>query len=510
MKKYNVSIVMPYYKKINELKFAMQYNYKELEKVNEVILLIDEYLDNLDQFSFLMNYNINFKFFMNSENHSWRNPSVVLNRGIKESTSEKIIILSPETIILENSLQYLIENCDESSFSIGMILFITYDTFRTSFNKDLFNNKVVRTPNLIGPVSFGSICCTKSNFEKVNYYSEEFFEWGGEDDDIRSRLMKNNINKKTIKIAQFIHLETTEELQQRYDRFYNLERKPNNNINLYNNFNQVIIKKFDTESYLNNIPNLDKYVLNKNLKFEYPIILLTQCYNEEKNISDYLKNVSLLADGIIVLDDGSDDNTWELLDSEKIILKLKVKRNDFNDLRNRNLLLNLFENLLINNNIDVKWFLWLDLDERITNNIDFINKIKKEILLDTFVGDVISLPLFHMWNETDYNSEYPYSENGLQYKKRLIRNNIIKLPYILKSNLKLHFFLNPYKGIEVNSLLQIKHLSYIDKESRIRKFNLYTKNYDVEKIQKSYNHFLNDDVKLLPYDDFMVYNKSIV
>jgi len=271
-----------------------------------------------------------------------------------------------------------------------------------------------------------------------------------------------------------------------------------------------IIKKFDTESYLNNIPNLDKYVLNKNLKFEYPIILLTQCYNEEKNISDYLKNVSLLADGIIVLDDGSDDNTWELLDSEKIILKLKVKRNDFNDLRNRNLLLNLFENLLINNNIDVKWFLWLDLDERITNNIDFINKIKKEILLDTFVGDVISLPLFHMWNETDYNSEYPYSENGLQYKKRLIRNNIIKLPYILKSNLKLHFFLNPYKGIEVNSLLQIKHLSYIDKESRIRKFNLYTKNYDVEKIQKSYNHFLNDDVKLLPYDDFMVYNKSIV
>jgi hypothetical protein len=114
-----------------------------------------------------------------------------------------------------------------------------------------------------------------------------------------------------------------------------------------------------------------------------------------------------------------------------------------------------------------------------------------------------------MWNEKCYNSEYPYSEEGCQLKKRLIRNNLTKLPYVLKSNNKLHFDLNPYDGKLNNILLQIKHLSYIDEESRIRKYNLYTKKYDKEMCQNSYDHFLRNDIKLLEYDELMLYKKNL-
>jgi len=292
----------------------------------------------------------------------------------------------------------------------------------------------------------------------------------------------------------------------------------NNNLiqinELYNNFNEIAIKGIDNSCIdlsIKNILNVNKniidYSISKNISSYYPVVLLTQCYNEEKNIKDYLNNVSRFVDAIIVLDDGSDDNSWELLKLNKIIIKIKIKRTTFDDLRNRNLLLNVFENALLKNKINVDWFLWLDFDERITDNQKFLSRMKQNILSSEFKSDNVSLPLFHMWNNTHYNSEYPHSKNGCQYKLRLIRNNMKKLPYVLKNRNKLHFLLSPYEGTQTFIPLQIKHLSYIDKKSRIKKYNLYTKFYDTQKIQKSYEHFLNDDVKLLPYDDLLIYKK---
>jgi hypothetical protein len=125
MAKYNVSIVIPYYKKYEELRYAIEYNWEQFHSVNEVIFIIDEKINNLEIFSYLNNYHVNFRFFVNTENHPWRNPAVVINKGIKEATSEKIIILSPETILTSCSLKNLIENCDENSFSLGQIIFMT-------------------------------------------------------------------------------------------------------------------------------------------------------------------------------------------------------------------------------------------------------------------------------------------------------------------------------------------------------------------------------------------------
>lgn len=516
--KYDVSIVIPYYKKFDELRYALEYNYKQFEMMNEVIIIIDEYIENLDNFAYLKNYNINFKFYMNDITHEWRNPAVVINKGIKEAISKKIIILSPETIILENSLINLINNCDDTSFSVGIILFMSNNFYNTSYNYtlfDIFIRNPIRTTDIIGPVTWGSICCTKENFEKINYYTEKYSlnGWGGEDDNVRNKLENNKINKKIVLTSKFIHLESSDDMNKRYlcIKNYNM----NFQTELYDTFNKIDIKGLDLQKFnysmneIKKIDNIKEYSLSENISSYYPIVLLTQCYNEEKNIKDYLINISRFVDAIIVLDDGSSDNSWNLLETNKLLIKFKVERFCFNDLRNRNLLLKVFENVLLKNNIKVDWFMWLDLDERLTDDQRFLNNIKQEILSDKFKPDIISLPLYHMWNDKEYNSEYPFSENGCQFKKRLIRNNLNKLPYILNSNNKLHFELNPYKGLEHNSFLQIKHLSYINKESRIRKYNLYTEKYDKEKCQNSYEHFLNDNIKLLEYNDTILYRNYL-
>ena len=512
MIKCDVSIIIPYYKKYEEFRYSIEYNYEQFQKVNEVIVIIDEKIDNLDSFSFLHNYNVNFRFFMNSENHPWRNPAIVINKGIKEALSEKIIIISPETILLKDSLQSLIDSCDDESFSIGQVIFMTNESYHNCEVDSLFNLNTDRNNNIIGPVYFGSICCTKKNFKSVNYYTENFSlnGWGGEDDDVRNKLVNYGLIKKKISSAKFIHVETENEFISRSKKVKKTELKETKF--LYNIFNEIQITGMDVNkisSSLDNISSIIDYSVSNNICSYYPIVLLAQCFNEEKNVTDYLINVGRFVDAIIILDDGSNDDTWNLLESNKLIIKVKVERNGFDDLRNRNLLLNILENALVKNGIKVDWFLWLDFDERITDNTKFLHKMKRHILSKEFDAEIVSLPLFHMWDKNNYNAEYPYSINGLQYKKRLVRNNETKMPYKINNPEKLHFVLSPYSGKCAEILLQIKHLSYVDEESRKKKYYLYTKVYDTKKTQKSYDHFLKDEAMVLPYDDLMLHTKAV-
>ena len=172
-KKYNTSIVLPLYKKYNEFMYAMNYNYEQFELMDEIIIIIDENAD-ISRLSYLQNYNINFKLFKNTENHEWRNPAIVINFGIKQVNSKYCIIMSPETILMRDALKNLILNCDDNSFCLGSVCFLTYDNYEKIDTRQMFLNETTINELYIGPLYFGSICCSKQNFEKVNYYNEKF------------------------------------------------------------------------------------------------------------------------------------------------------------------------------------------------------------------------------------------------------------------------------------------------------------------------------------------------
>uniref|UniRef100_A0A6C0I9A4 Glycosyltransferase 2-like domain-containing protein n=1 Tax=viral metagenome TaxID=1070528 RepID=A0A6C0I9A4_9ZZZZ len=222
-----------------------------------------------------------------------------------------------------------------------------------------------------------------------------------------------------------------------------------------------------------------------------PIILLTQCYNEEKNIKEFLENVSTFVDGIIVLDDGSTDNSWNLLNHEKILLKFKKKRSNFNDLENRNLLLHLLQENFIKKGFDIQWIIWLDFDERIYGTVEYQLSLRNKLLSSNGVKQFY-LFMVHMWDNENYNSTYPGSYKGIQNHLRIIRNDPT-LKYKIQSNQKLHFKLTFYTNEPEHPFpMLVKHLGRNSPELRLSKYNLYTKIYDLDHDQKEYNHFINE------------------
>ncbi len=507
MEKYNLSIILPYYKKYDEFIYALENNKNQFEKVNEVIIIFDEIID-ISKFSFLKNYNINFKCFTNTENHEWRNPAVVLNFGIKNAISEYCLIMSPESLLLNNAINELMNNANENEFSVGKVVFLKENIYKNYNNKNdfekIFELTETKNNNYIGPVFYGSICCKKTNFEKVNYYTEEFNEsgWGGEDDDVRNKLIKNNIKMNKIN-AKIIHLENELSFNKRLYKQINIFTKKYNS--KFDNFIKIDYKEIDKnilESELKKNNSIIKYELKDKIYEYYPIILITQCFNEKKYINDFFENTQKFVDGYIVLDDESTDNSWELLKSDKLLLKAMKKRTTFNDLENRNLLLNLFENVFIKNNIIVDWFIWLDFDERINENENIIKYLRNILLSKSFKPNILNIPFVHMWNEIEYNGEYPSSKDGIQNHIRIIRNVKEKMPYIIKNEKNLHFQLNPYEDkIEIFPLL-IKHLGRNNEELRKNKYKLYTESYDKNlESQKNYDHFLNDNIKLFKYNN---------
>lgn len=465
---YDLSIIIPFFHKVKEFKYSLKQNYQELEKALEVIILID-HQEETQLLSYIQEYdNINFSFFINSENHPWRNPAVPINYGIKKAKGQYIMVISPESIFVNNVVDKLYLNCVKNNndiFTYGNIIFTTKSYYQNEKNKNLFEGNTKVTENYIGPIGYGSICCSKQNFKDVGYYNEDYILWGGEDDNVRSKLINFGIDGKKITNSKMLHLETHEELKNRKNKIQNKNNIKNilkdysndqiiqilkkNNIilpkknmekneiyeHLYTLYIKGKLSKFtisDFKKYKNfkfepsiskdickfwnkkKRKDLENFILNSNNAFEKceigkkfknhnRIMLLTPCYNEENNIINFLKNNENFVDGCIILDDGSSDKTWKKIKSKYFSVKVKKKRGEiWDDLQNRNLLLSIL-NILLKLCVNIDYVLWLDCDE-IIGNID-IKKVKSNLFASEY--NVLNLPFYHMWGKTVYNLEYP-------------------------------------------------------------------------------------------------------
>jgi hypothetical protein len=233
------------------------------------------------------------------------------------------------------------------------------------------------------------------------------------------------------------------------------------------------------------------YSMNYTAKNKLKIICLTPIYNEEKNILRFLKNNSSFVDGFIFLDDCSSDNSLDLLKHEKILKIIKKEQRDnFDDLENRNLLLKEVQNY------DVDWILFLDADEDL-----YLPQLAEfRSFLEETHFEVIKFKRVHLWDSTkEYRLDYPYSYEGIQFRERLFRK---------KENMeitggRLHFSPVPYKSsLTINSEFVMLHYGFLSKEDRLKKYNDYTKKYDSNlKYQKSYEHFLDENVTLGKLED---------
>ena len=235
---------MPFYKKFAEFEFSMkQSNLKQFNSIDnlEVIISVDapqesellhDFLTELAQKN-LMKFSL--KVFVNELDHPWRCPSAAINVGIRHAKYEKILVISPETIPLPNSIPMLANAVGEQAFALGIIKHDTADKIAAIGPEEAFIQK--KTPML----PYGSICFTKKQAQAIGGYDESFMEWGGDDDDFRARLMSKGFSRKQT-LAKFLHSKFPERTLNRAENTKQLKRQKKvlEKIDLIKNKNQEV------------------------------------------------------------------------------------------------------------------------------------------------------------------------------------------------------------------------------------------------------------------------------
>lgn len=486
---FDVSIVMPFYKKLKEFKHVLPTNHRYFERNGiELILVLDTPDEKDDLIDFISNYPfINWKIILNEKPHEWRNPAKPLNVGIRHASKEFIMVCSPESEMLTDVIYLLRQTFeiypDYNHFAIGRVCFADNE----NINLNNFDN--------YHSIPFGSIMVRRCDLFSIGGYDESLISWGGDDNNLRARLEMIGVEELYVSDARMIHrdINNSEGKIRRSEPFSNISTKklrhyfypeiptPNGASWGYD-FDNVI---FDWSHKPNWHNLMEKYSQRALIKSyisssitgdeHFGVLLLVQTYNEAHFIKDFLMNVSEYVDGIILLDDSSTDSTFELADNPKLIFKGVKRRDRFNDLENRNILLELASFC------PHKLCLFLDVDERLNGSTTSLRH-----LIEAKDKSYI-LPFVHLWDSLDeFNSEYPGSYNGVCFKYRLFSN----IGFCrINSNKRLHFRQVPStKYTCFISEPYISHLGTLTVESRASKYNFYLSE-DTDNSQSNYDHF---------------------
>ncbi|WP_223582993.1 glycosyltransferase family A protein [Sphingobacterium sp. GVS05A] len=493
---FDLSIVMPFFKKATDFKITFPLNYPYVKRNGiEVVIVMDESSEENEVLEFIKTYpEINWRLVVNRNEHGWRNPSKAINVGIRFSTKKYILVCSPESEFKNDVL-----------YTMRKTLHFYPDHFTTGYvDFQDFDGASVYS----SPLPYGSIMVEKKHLVAIKGYDESIHKWGGDDDNIRARLEMVGVKRLSLSNALLVHRESQEDLAKRKDKHRTTNRPPeiiksilypSNSISNCDNWG----KDFDEISYdWKNKPNdrrflleylniFQKYVLCvKDLSKTYGNILLVQCYNEKDRVQRFLIENAKFCDGIVVLDDGSEDGSFEIINHEKILLKVQKHRDGFNDLENRNILLKLASFF------NTQWITFLDFDEIIDKRYNDMRFINDESI------DVVALQLVHLWDkEGHFNGDYPFSKKGIQIHFRMFRN--IGYSQILTDKHALHFTLTPYVNRVLYANVLVLHYGHINRINREKKFKFYS-GVDKKNDQIDYLHLLDNNPFLKRVSDIVV------
>lgn len=350
---FDVSIILPFYKKLNEFRSVLPRNLKYFQRNGiELIIVLDEpseekkLIDYLDEFPFL-----NSKVIINRQFHEWRNPSKALNVGIRNAHRKFVFVASPETEFLTDviyQLRYLL-HYHPNSYAIGQVTFLDFLSLPQIEN-------ICDYPLL----PYGSIMVERKYLEEVNGYSEKLTYWGGDDDNIRARLDLLGLKRLLVEDAIGIHREENaighdsrfkrgaQMPIETYKEIYYPQKTLTNDNSWGTEFKDVAYewkhrksKQKQCENYLSNYTRSwirGDTIFNQCFK----IIALIQTKNEIRHITEVLEHLDNYCDGIILLDDNSTDGTYEKAQSNKLLLKVQKEPCEvFDDLNLRNITLRL-------------------------------------------------------------------------------------------------------------------------------------------------------------------------
>ncbi len=475
---FNLTIILPFFLELNTCKKVLKENVKYFQRNGiEVVIIINKKNKSTNIIKFIKNYPfINWKLLLLKNRDRFENVSNAINVGVRNSTKDYIMIMFPDKLL-----------CTDMIYNLRITLKYCYNSYAVSTH--LFKYFGPQKPSNL-------IMIKKEDMIKINGCDESFKKWNECYNNIKTKL---ELIGKKILIIDKMKLSGAVEANQdkiKFKIYNNFSDK--NRINLIGNLKEknITINKLIYDWHDNKFSEeLIKKYLSEFLKFEmrgnifekrYKIISMVQSYNESEYIEKSLEKLSEYCDGIILLDDNSNDRTYEIIDLErypKLLLKVQKKRMCFNDLENKNILLNIVSFF------NTDWVYFIDVDERFDSRYANIYQI-----IDKEDIDIIIFKLAHLWdNEETYRTDYPGSDElGLKSIWRMFRN---KGRMQIFSSKRLHFLPIPYLGNIFFSQILILHYGMLKKEKRYAKYKFYLAE-DANKDQLNYTHIIEEKVKL--------------
>lgn len=426
----------------------------------EVVLLVDEDADCRSLLACIRKYPfISWKVVSGS----WQNSAVAYNEGIRQSIKTYMLLMFPESLFQTDVIYELRETLDEYPlhYAVGF--------------------------------SYGCLMVKKEFLDLVGGYDEQFDVPEGAEENLCRRMELADIHRlyypsALLQLGESRLSETWEQSVPEdllYEMLLPIESrvgnlsKPESVKSLYD-WQEHPCANEQCREYLSTLKRFD--ILSDGI-FEksYPLIALIPTYNESERITDCLRSVEKYCDGIILLDDDSLDDTYEIAWSDKLLLKAKKVRTEFNDKQNRNMLLD------IASFFKAEWFIFIDADERFDDRFVDLQEVMKRDDVDT-----VGVWIANLWDSmetyrTDMEDTNPYSQNGLWFRWRMFRN---KGRMQIDINRMLHFSTVPYRKDGKNCISKslLLHLGYVDENKRVNKYNFYQ---------------IEDCCKILSYDDVL-------
>jgi glycosyltransferase involved in cell wall biosynthesis len=488
---FNLSVVIPFYKKLKAFKNILPRNRKYFERNGiEVIIVLDCPDEKDELIEYIKGYPfINWKVIYNDKPHEWRNPTKPINVGIKNATKKYVMVCSPESEFYTDALLQMRISLEHypMSFAVGTVCFTD-------------NDFIIGEENIFSLefLPYGSIMVERHFLCEIRGYNESLNKWGGDDDNIRARLELYGIEEFYMPEVKLIHRDGDKIGNERrtthrmpvavMSRLLYPDTEVVNEV-WGGDFNKIIYDWQDNiyaemqlKNYLSQFPTFS--LKEGATKMTYRRIVLVPTYNEKHRIKNYLEKNSRYFDGVILLDDESADTTYEDAIHDKLILKVKKKRREFHDLENRNILLDLVSFF------KCEWICFIDADELIDERYSDLDGLSKLPFIDTMLFNYV-----HLWDsEEEYNIDYPYTNQGVGPKLKMFKN--IGRSQIISKEAKLHFEHVPYIGRLYYVPILVKHYGHLNVEAREKKHTFYAKE-DSQGIQADYKHLLNRDPQKL-------------
>jgi hypothetical protein len=200
-----LSVILPYYKRIAAFRRALAVNKPYLSKRPdldlEVVLVLDEPTEEEEVLRLVGSQaELRWRVLINRRDHPWRNPARAINVGLRHARGEMALIISPETLLVTNVPDILSGLVAETPgcFALGRICFMPLEVIAESGLRRAYEEGEPKR-------FYGSMCAPLAALTEIRGYDEANGAWGGDDDNVRMRLIMSGLNMKYVSSAKALH-----------------------------------------------------------------------------------------------------------------------------------------------------------------------------------------------------------------------------------------------------------------------------------------------------------------